>query len=648
MAGLCGFVGFEGCPVPSAPLRAMAEAAIHRGPDGLRYEILEEGAFAHLALHATAETARESQPLLSPEGPVCLVADLRLDNCAELLQELEPRGLLSRGRKSGDAEILLGAYLLWGERCVQHLLGDFAFALWDRRARRLLCARDPLGVKPLHYARAGALVLFASEAQQLLRHPAVPRRLDELSLAFHLAGWPPAPGRSFFEDVHRLPAAHLLVATPAGDRLVRYWDPGDGSGDAALPSAERSAALLDVLQRSVTDRLRTGGSTVGIALSGGLDSTTVAALARRSMGSPGAPGLLGCSFVFETLRECDERPYIQALVEDTGIEVAYVDAESHWLLSDRELYTPPLEAPFLSWQSCHEQMLRTLRRRGARVLLTGHGADDLFRGSPLVFLDRVCRGDLTAITELARTARSQGRKVSGSVYHHLLRPLLPASLIRALHGTAALDTAPDLPPWIAAPFARRTDLDRRLRARRTPGLPGRRASREIREVALEIAAYERVVDWYDRNAARAGVEVRHPFLDRRVFDLVLALHPEQLYSPGSYKPLLRRAMAGILPDALRLRTTKTSLGRFINFSLADRAAGVVEELLREPLCSDLGLVDGAKLREAYRRYRRGEPGRAQGALWFAITLEIWLRRHFSLQAPLHSRAEALAQRPVSC
>jgi asparagine synthase (glutamine-hydrolysing) len=627
MSGLCGYVHFGGEPADLDRVSRMAKAASHRGPDGLRVETQGEGAFAYLALHAT-KAGRKPQPLWSREGDICLVADLRLDNRQELISELSKRGFLEAGvGEPDDSEILLAAYRLWREGCAGRLLGDFAFVVWDRRINRLLCVRDPIGLKPFHYARAGALFCFASEAQQILAHPAVPRRLDELSVALYLAGWPPENQRTFFEGIHRLAPAHLLVVSPEGARLERYWDPA--SVAVSRSRADSDERFLETLQQSVADRLNTEGETVGIALSGGLDSSTIAALARRTVGSAGPPLLLGCSFIFETLKECDERSYICPFADANGLDVAFIDAEKHWLLSNPDLYIPSLESPFLSWQSCHEKMLQILRRRGARVLLTGHGADDLLRGSLWVFLDRVCRGDLTAALELVRTARSQGRKVSGSLYHHLLRPLLPNGLIRVLHRN--LDAAPDLPSWIAARFARRTDLIERMRARRFLGPLGHRASHEIRQVSLDIAAYQPVVDWYDRNASRAGIEVRHPFLDKRLFELVLSLPPEDLYSPGVYKALLRRATVGILPETLRQRTGKTKMGKFIDFSLANRAAAAVEDLLHASRAEELGFVDGEALREAYKQYRIGSRQGAHRALWFAITLELWLRCHFSTQ-----------------
>jgi asparagine synthase (glutamine-hydrolysing) len=133
-------------------------------------------------------------------------------------------------------------------------------------------------------------------------------------------------------------------------------------------------------------------------------------------------------------------------------------------------------------------------------------------------------------------------------------------------------------------------------------------------------------NWHDRNSAPFGIEVRHPFLDRRLVEYVLALPGEQLFRVGSSKNLLRRSMSGILPERIRLRANKTRFLPFLDFLLLERAAGEVMELLREPRCADLGFVDGNALRSTYRGLAHGGPDAPRCAVWYAITLEIWLRR----------------------
>lgn len=558
----------------------------------------------------TADLARSWQ------GDVRLVGELRLDNRKELIALLD--GATPR---SSDAELALAAYLRWGASCPRRLLGDFAFAVQDGRRRRLLLACDPLGVKPLHYAERGSLFVFAADAQQVLQHPSVPCRLDEITVGDYLDGRLCETGRTFFRDVRRLPPGHTLVATPEAVRIERFWDLPDDR-IVYRRDEEYEAHFLDLFQRAVEDRLQPRTGAVGVLMSGGLDSCSVAAVAHRALSGGDAPRLFAGSFVFDRLPECDERRHIQATADHLGIETELVPAERFLPFADPDTFGPSLESPFTAWDGGFREMLRRARNRGARVLLTGHGADDLLAGSVLVYADRLRRGDLRAVLEVARHAAGRGRAWRWVLYNYLARPLLPPALDEALGRLTGRAPEPGLPDWIDPGFARRTGLiERRRTASASPGGTARQA---IRERFLQ-APWETSVHWYDRIASSQGIEVRHPFLDRRLVELLAAIPPAQLFRAGSYKPLLRRAVKGLLPEPVRLRRDKTRLEAFVDLSLREQSAAV-ERLLAAPAASDLGILASAQLRAAYRNYLESAPGETP-RLWYALALEAWLRRH---------------------
>lgn len=550
-----------------------------------------------------AEDARRTRMMLS---------DVRLDNRRELIEALAPSGHLLDERLS-DTEILLAAYLCWGESCVDHLLGDFAFAIWNARRHQLFCAVDPLGVKPLHWTRQGERFGLAFDALEVLRDPSVSRTLDETTLADYLTNRLEDAHRSFFRAVHRIPPGHRLVATVEGERLERYWDPAP---ETIRYRRQQDYALhfSELLERCVADRLHTDGSWIGVAMSGGLDSTSVAALARRSLGRSGGPRLLASSFVFPRHPECDEQVYLDTLRQELELEVERIDFERFWSLDSAEDSLRGLDTPFVGWRSGYGELLRRLAARGGRVLLMGHGADDLLRGSALAGVERLRRGDLGIVTEIVRAARDRGEGVPRALYRVLGRPLLPSALARR--------PVPSAPSWLLPDFVRRTGLEERLAP---PGFPGG-ARAEIYANTVGTAWYSRIVHWHGRNAARFGIDVRHPFLDRRLFELVLAFPPEELWEPGASKPLLRRAMVGVLPEAVRGRKTKTRFTPFLDAVLREKEADRIEDLLRAPLAADLGILDRDRLRADYRAYRSGGSPALRAPLWHAVTLEIWLKR----------------------
>lgn len=606
MSGLFGVVDFAAPRVEPEELRRLAGLASYRAPGGLTCHFLEGAGLAHLALH-------EERPLLDSKRRICVLLDGRLDNRPELIAKLSP----AQGREASDAELLLAAYLEWGTACSDHLLGDFAFAIWDAGRRRLLCAVDPLGIKPLHYAQAGSLLCFASDAVQVLRHPAVPDDYNEVEIAAYLAGGCENPERSFFAAIHKVAPGRRLIVEGGALRVERYWDPNPR--EIRYPREEDYAdRFREILQQAVTDRTRGAGSFVGIAMSGGLDSTSVAALARRA---PDAR-VRAYTFVFDRLAECDERSYSRSMTEELGLEVEPVEAESLWSLESQEAVPFSPDTPFFGWRTCYQEIFRRMARQGSRVLLMGHGGDDLLRGSSLIYAERLRRGELSALREVVRHARDRRESVPRALYRHFARPHLPAGVDQALR--SALVRGEERPPaWIHPDFVRRTRGAGLSRApRRTFASPARRAT-----YAHLVGSpwYWRLANWHDRSAAAFGIEVRHPCLDRRLFEYILSIPGEQLFRLGDTKSLLRRSMRGILPERIRCRQGKTRFTPFLDSVLRERAAGEITELLRSPHSAALGILDAHRLQSSYLGLLGGIDG-SRRALWYAITLEMWLRR----------------------
>lgn len=554
---------------------------------------------------------------------VHVIASARLDRVADLTREVA--SWLEGQTSPSAADLILAAYLRWQDRCPEHLLGDFAFVIWDSRRQSLLAARDPLGIKPLHYARSGTRWWFASEVLCLLAHPDVSPDLDLESVGDFLTGTDHPQDRTFFQQIRRLLPGHCLQVTANAERPWRYW-----SLDREIePCSETEAVerFRVLLQQAVSDRLPASSEIAAIALSGGLDSTTVAALACRERASMGAPqGLIAGSLVFDTLSECDERPYLRTILDSLKISAVTIDAERFWFLGDPEAYQPEIDTPALSWEGGYRQLLRALADQGTRVLLTGHGGDHLLRGSGRIYADRLRRGDARAAFEVARHARRE-RYDWHFLYKYMAAPLVPPpleALLRRVSGRRL--SSPAIPSWIASSFARSIELPARLHASWERRRQLRSARQEIR-YPFEQADHLRSIEWYDRNAAPFGLEIRHPFLDRRLVEMVLSMPPRYLFRLGLYKPFLRRATEGLLPDSIRLRRDKTRLGSFLDYSLREKGAARIEDLLAAPVAESFGLIAGDQLRTAFSAYLRGEPNTSGRMLWNALSVEIWLRRH---------------------
>lgn len=337
----------------------MTDFLAFRGPDAKATWIDGNVGFGHTLLKTTFEAEHEHQPF-TLDGKVWVVADARIDAQAELFEELKRYGggtgdppVQGHGQDahvtSGvtDVELILRAYHAWGENCVEHLLGDFAFGIWDVVRQRLVCARDHMGVKPFYYAHIGQLVVFSNTLDCIRMHPAVSDKLSDLAIAdFLLFGWNQDLASTSFADIQRIPPAHRATWSGADLHISRYWTLPIDEPVFYRRAGDYVDQFKDLLRQAVTDRLRT--RRIGIFMSGGLDSPTLAAttndLLRERYGSADLK-----AFTSIASHGPNERYYAGLVADRLGIPIDFqVDdnkpVEPNW--SARE-FTPPsrLEIP---------------------------------------------------------------------------------------------------------------------------------------------------------------------------------------------------------------------------------------------------------------------------------------------------------------
>lgn len=627
--GICAIVNFDGAPVDPGVLRAMTEAIAYRGPDGIHYWLNGNVGMAHLALHTTPEAVREVQPLLSRDGRLCLIADARVDNRPELIHLLTAKNCLEVDNPT-DADLILAAYRCWGKACPEQIIGDYAFAIWDAPLQRLFCARDALGLKTLYYSQVGNTLCVASESQQILKHPKVPCRLDEIAAADYLVGASWDETRSMFADVHGVPLANSLTADAAGLRLERYWDIDPEFRIWHKNDAEYAEHFLEIFERAVGDRLRTQAPSVGIAMSGGMDSTSVAGVAQRILAQQNdQPHLVACSYAYDYLKECDERIYSSQMASQLAIELIYIPADNFWLLDNDKTYTPNLESPFMVDETRIHLVLNTFQARQANIWLTGHGGDSLVAGSPLVGADRLQHGDLSTLWNTACYLRM--RKVPLAKRLRVYRdwffmPLIPLTVKRTLRPQKQID----LPAWLTQDFITRTCLSERLRRpMSTPHFSDR--ARQVRYPLMAQTVYILLaIRWAERRAADYHMEARHPFLDRRLVTYLMSIPQDQIFRNGRRKFILRSAMRGILPEAIRTREDKTVFNSDMDVGLREKESQKVKALLVLPLLDQYRILDKVQINQAYQDYLNNSDSFGVMELWRVVTLEMWAQKHHQI------------------
>jgi len=543
LSGIVGILQLDGAPVDGRLLRQMTEFMAYRGPDAQESWNAGPIGLGHALLRTAPESASERQPC-TLDGDVWIVADARVDARAELLLQLGAicyRDL----QRSSDAELILQAYQAWGEDCLEHLLGDFSFAIWDKRRRRLFCARDHLGVKPFYYALAGGSLVFSNTLDCVRLHPGVSDELNDRAIGdFLLFDFNEDPATTSFADIQRLPAAHTLGCSEGALRVRRYW---------TLPAAEeevryRSAddyleQFRELLRLAVADRLRC--DRIGVLMGGGLDSTSVAATAKQVLNNTSTPCELRAFTVIYRQLIPDDEGYYAGLVGDAlGFPVQYLALDDHSLYDDRseaEFHTPePVHDPLPS------VMAECLRQTSAhhRVVLTGFGGDPALSSSLSAHFLRLVKGLQFArlCGDLNCYLRAEGR-----LSRLYVRTRLGIFLARHRRESG-------YPAWLNHQFAARLDLPARFEQFKKDPAPeslvARQPVRPEAYQAVSAPAWACLFERLDPGARRMPVESRHPFLDLRLLRYLLAL-PALPWCAD--KELLRLAMRGVLPEPVRLR-----------------------------------------------------------------------------------------------
>jgi asparagine synthase (glutamine-hydrolysing) len=536
LSGIVGIFHRDGAPIDRALLQSLVEFLAYRGPDARETWMGTSIGLGHTLLRTTKESFAEHQPA-GREGRYWITADARLDGRTELLAELDLLGG-DIGPSVPDSELILRAYAKWGAACVEHLRGDFSFAIWDALNKQLFCARDQFGIKPFYYASVGPVLVFSNTLACIRRHPAVSGRLNDLAIAdFLLFDMIREPAATSFADIQRLPPAHILVCGRDGISVRRYWVlPVSAPIHHKRPS-ECVEQFRELLDHAVADRLRT--KSVGVMMSGGLDSPTVAASAQRILARNGSPdGLCAYTEVFESLIPHEERRYAGLVAEALKIPIEYQAEEMGlWKYRNDEDNRWP-EPVHLPGSDGGRAQMRQIAVRN-RLALTGFGADPALSCLLSVhFLHLLKNGQFgRALVGAMRYLAAEGR--FSRLY---LRT-------RWQRWFVTKNQVPHYPGWLNRDLEKHLGLHERWEALSRTSTPNA-AVRPVAYEAMVDSIWPTLFEGYDPGVTRVPVEVCHPFFDLRLVDFLLAL-PALPWCAD--KELLREAARGSLPDTVRLR-----------------------------------------------------------------------------------------------
>lgn len=646
MCGIAGIYNLDGRPIETGQLLEMTRRIRYRGPDDEGFMLAQTQKGTVIPCHhdesiagqkaqteyLTGNSTRSDlgfgfrrlsildlspkghQPMASADGRYWIVFNGEIYNYLELRTELAARG--QRFVSNTDTEVILAAYRVWGTSCLQRFNGMWAFAIWDSRDRRLFAARDRFGIKPLVYFFDGRRFIFGSELKQLLLHD-IPRRLnhDSLRRSMLLNSFLMYGDETYFKDIKALPAAHYLVLEDKKLKVQRYYDLNPAGFESFSGSFDEAVNKYNDLFRDAVKLRMRSDVEVGSCLSGGLDSSAIAAtagnLARNNFQTFSAYYDLGPAY--------DERKWIALLADNHNLKSNLVQprADDFWQQFDRMTAIndyPVTGASFIS----QYYVMRLAHEHGVTVLLDGQGSDEITGGYNHTFYryfaDLLRRGHWGRFaaefpsylrvnakgSPLAKISKTLFAVLAGerTIYRQEARRLMPQFLQLEQPSASWLD---------------------RIRS-----VSGSRLADFLYNL-VSTTMIQTLLHFEDRNSMAASIESRVPFLDYRLVEFAFTL-PGHFKVHGNYgKYIHRKAMEKSVPLQIAQRRDKVSFaspGEAL--WLKKQLRPHVEDILQSTQFRQRGLYNLKVIDGAWQRYLRGETAMGR-VVWRGIALEKWLR-----------------------
>ena len=604
VSGIVGVWNLDGQPLEEAVLARMSATLVHQGPDGEGRWLAGPVGLACQLRRITPESLTETQPLVGPSGSV-LVFDGRLDNRKELLSLLN--GEPGVAADSPDPALVLALFAKVGERFPEYLHGDFALGIFDPSRRRLILARDAIGVRQLYYHQTGKTFLFASQAKAILAHPLATRAPNDDFLADFFAKelFCPQEGHSFFQDIFTLVPGHVAVLDDRGLSVRRYWDFDLTRKIRFRSFPEYAEAFRDLFKQAVLRRLRSTYP-VAVLVSGGLDSSAILCMAEVLGKEKPQQHLqvLGVNFHCPDGSAADEGAYIRAIERKYGSHIERVPIGDYRHVENLEEELWHSEVPYLECEGFH-RLFQRARQHGARVALHGLGGDEFLSDTGYLF-DLVHRLDWLKLWRHVRESVHWGIDPPYPYGRSLLKNLMlhhfPEPVINFLR---QVFNKPE-PSIMSLPRCSEVFLRRALRPRKG-AFGARRQFPTIHSKTLyELARSENELFWMrlgSNLAAMNHMEMAYPFLDRDLLSFLMVIPGEAINWRGVPKGILRGGLRDVLPHAIASRRCKGDFTHLANAAMVQDYFRVIDVSRDHNLVVGKGYVHGEGLLEELEELR---------------------------------------------
>ncbi|MDY9922933.1 lasso peptide isopeptide bond-forming cyclase [Methanobacterium sp.] len=626
MSGITGIFRRDGQDVNHADIRRMNDKISHRGPDGSKVWCEGPVAMGHQMLHTTPESLHETLPFEDEESGLVITADARIDNRKDLAPELG----IEDNEYVSDSYFILKAYEKWGEKCPEELLGDFAFAIWDKNQEQLFCARDHMGVKPFYYYLSKNDFFFASEIKSIISAKEVSCKLNKNKVAEYMSLLFENKQNTFYEDIFRLPPANSLIINNNDYIKHKYWELNINKEIKMDSDEEYAKAFLEIFTDAVRCRLRSAFP-VGSLLSGGLDSSSIVCTARIILSEEDVQTFHTFSATFENTPESDEQHFINQVLGENILKPHFIKADQLSPLSMIEDILWHFDEPLYTVNNyIHWHIHQKANETGVKVLLDGLDGDTTLSHGQRFEIDYLKSLKLfKGFKELyLRCKRGKRSILKQHIFPSLVLPFIPLfffDMMRILRIPIPLEMGTT--NLINENFAKETKVKQKVIIHENEFRKAR-SSKSYHYLLLKRGILQAVLERTDKSSAAANLEARYPFFDRRLIEFCLALPLEQKINNGWSRIILRRAMENILPRGIQWRADKGHLGHNFrkNFLLFEKP--LIDDILfnKTHLIEDYVNIDSVN--EIYSKYVSDQSNSAL-PLFGVVTLSLWIQKVFN-------------------
>jgi asparagine synthase (glutamine-hydrolysing) len=609
LSGIAGILYFNERTVSSELLRNLANSLAHRGVDGIRTWSDGFLGLANCQFFTTPESGLGQQPFVLGGGRLVITADARIDNRQELARSLAFSG--EEAQKPDEFYILM-AYEKWGRDCAGKLLGDFAFVIWDRKQNQLFCARDHMGVQPFYYYRDASVFVFASEIKTILALDEIPCSLNESCLLDYLLDDRQDKEITFYRGIYRLAPANLLLVSPGKFRIDSYWSLDPQREIRFHDSREYAGQFLDLYTQAIKARLRSA-LPLGSALSGGLDSSSIACIARDILAASGANLLNTCSAIFSGLAEpelslIDERRFVEKVLAIGGFQPCFVDMGSIGPLTDLQellrILDEPISAPTLP---IFHKIYKTASCQGVGVYLEGFDGDLIVSHGYERFFELARSFKwVTWIKEVRDLSRRSGRSLGEVIKLFTIQSLVPPQIYQAMRELRRRKkTRGNILDYINQDFVQQEPLKKRIEwANQLKfSLPNSARLAHYRELTSGMVPLS--LELIDKISAQCNIEVRYPFYDKRMVEYCLAVPIDQKLSGGWTRHFFRNSLEGIVPEDIRWRYSKADFRPFFKNGMLRFSESLFKETVIEGSNHLEPYLDTVRLTTLYQQFASG-------------------------------------------